>query len=335
LTALCQSKPTIIDPSDCRIQLPTLVDFPLDPASQRKGQIFCHWVRLCSIIGDIAKTLSRTADSSPSSLSQFPHELRQRLIDWAHSLPAELQLPIRSAYTITFDKDVHQLYLPYLTTIIVLHLKRSAHALPQALPPAILAASCIVRILKDILSRGNTRFLMAISCWYAGTAFIALLQACRIEHLSKDAHEGLDILVRAMDQLQQMWATANVIRQGFNRLRQAAQAHNKPLSRPEPAKAAPGPGILDHPGVHLPPAMSNTLEPQEDFDWTELFPFVTRDTNSIADCLLGDREQGTATRGFPSPENMLFQDTLMTQYHELLDPLNDYSMSFPDMDIVP
>ncbi|KXJ88353.1 fungal-specific transcription factor domain-domain-containing protein [Microdochium bolleyi] len=313
LTALCQSKPCIIDPADCNISEPTLADFPNDPSSQRKGSVFIHWVKLCAIIGDVAKTLSRTPDSSTPR--PFPHNLRQRLIHWVRSLPEDLHLPISSARTVSFDRDVHQLYLPYLTTIIVLHLKRSAHALPQALPPAILAASCIARILKDTLSRGNTRFLMAISSWYAGTAFTALLQACRIPHLSRDANECLDVLVRAVEQFQQMWGTANVIRQGFTRLREQSEAYNKPFESHQPSSL----GL----------ASSNAGD--IDYEWTELFPFVTRATGGIADSLLGDREQGIPTRGFPSPENLLFHDTMMTQYQDLLEPFTDYFLSLPDM----
>lgn len=310
--------------------------------SQRKGSIFIHWVKLCDIIGDIAKTLSRTADSSTPR--PFPHHLRRRLIGWIQALPEDLRLPIGSGRTVSFDRDVHQLHLPYLTTIIVLHLKRSAHALPQALPPAILAASCIARIFKDTLSRGNTRFLMAISSWYAGTAFTALLQACRISHLSSDANECLDTLVRAVDQLQQMWGTANLIRQGFTRLREQSNTYNKPFESHQPvasvaaaaAHLRPPPAATSvvYAPVTTPVPVTPFPDPPAvdiDFEWTELFPFVTRATGGIADSLLGDREQGIPTRGFPSPENLLFHDTMMMQYQDLLEPFTDYFLNLPDI----
>src|SRR5690606_6657709 len=131
------------------------------------------------------------------------------------------------------DRDVHQLHLPYLTTIIILHLRRSANHLPQALPPAMLAASCIARILRDILSRGNARFLMAITCWYSGTAFVPLLQACRIEPFAQEADEGLDVLVHAVAQLQTMWASARVIGQGFERLRKSVREASSAGAKPD------------------------------------------------------------------------------------------------------
>lgn len=305
LTALCQSKPCIIDPEDCNVQECQLSDFAPDPASQRKGLVFIYWVRLCGIIGRIAKHLSRSSNSA----QPFPADLQQALTDWAQSLPPDLQLPIGSQRTESFDRDVHQLHLPYLTTIIILHLKRSAHDLPQALPPAILAASCIARILRDILSRGDVRFLMAITCWYSGTAFVPLLQASRVDRFAQEAEEGLDVLTQTVAQLQTMWGTARIISQAFARLRKSVDAASKGARVDSVTQSVP-------------------LEmPADDLDWAALFPFVTRSTSRIAEGLLGDKEEGTATGGFPFQEDALFHETLLGQYNDLLDPsgLLDFS----------
>ncbi|KAH8897969.1 hypothetical protein GQ53DRAFT_885014 [Thozetella sp. PMI_491] len=328
LTALCQSKPCVIDPTDCNIQEPTLADFPPDPRLQRKGEVFIYWVRLCAIMGRAAKSLSRLGSGTSASQS-LPVELRQELVDWVQSLPPHLQLPIGSARTDAFDRDVHQLFLPYLTTIIILYLRRSSHHLPQALPPAVLAASCIVRILKDILSRGDARFLMAITCWYSGTAFIALLEACRVDTLAKDANEGLDVLTRAVEQLQKMWGSANVIRQGFTRLRQSSS-----FATSVPAKA----GVLEADlSAHGPDVRAAQTDPQSDssveFDWTLLFPFVTPATGGIAEALLPGTEPGRATR-FPTPENFMFDEAMLNDYHGLLEPFQfgEYNtMGFDDI----
>lgn len=204
---------------------------------------------------------------------------------------------------------MHQLHLPYLTTIIILHLKRSSHDLPQALPPAILAASCIARILRDILSRGDVRFLMAITCWYSGTAFVPLLQACRIDRFAQEADEGLDVLVQTVAQLQTMWGTARIISQAFERLRKSVDA--------APRGARPD-GVPQAVSIEIPAA---------DLDWEALFPFVTRSTSQIAEGLLADKEDGTAAGGFPFQEDALFHETLLGQYHDLLEPsgLLDFS----------
>ncbi|XEV07584.1 hypothetical protein FSHL1_012871 [Fusarium sambucinum] len=315
LTSLCQSKPCIICPEDMTIKEVQPSDFPSDPASQKKGRIFLYWVRLCGILGKISKALSRPVDST---CSPFPKELRQELVDWVQSLPPDLQLPIGSSRTESFDRDVHQLHLPYLTAIIIMHLQRTTPDLPQALPPAILAASCIARVLRDILSRGNARFLMAITCWYCGTAFIALLQATRIKQFSQEAEEGLDILDQAVGQLQHMWASANVIRQGFERLR----------TMPRTMMHAGKPKTTTNSG-----SGGDTSSSSSDFDWVLLFPFVSRSTSRIADCLLADNEFGTTTTALPSPENAVFHEDLLNRYHDLLEPFVDYNFDFGTIDL--
>lgn len=323
MTALCQSKPAIIDPDDCNIQEPTLADFPSDPQSQRQGEIFIFWVRLCAIIGRIAKVLLQTSDkSAPHS---FPDELREELVSWVHSLPPRLKLSIDLARTEFFDREIHQLHLFYLTTIIILHLKRSGGQLPQALPPAILAASCTARILRDILARGNSRFLMAITCWHVATAFIALLQACRIQHLSKYAQEDINILCHTITQLQQMWASANVIAQGIDRLREQGDTEQYASIHGQDSIAQ-----SSHPGASA-PSNGAELADEDGFDWTRFFPFVSKSTNGIAESLISGKEQGTATRGFPSPNNELFHDTLLAQYQDLFDPFTDYTAAFPNL----
>lgn len=318
LTALCQSKPVIIDPEDCSISELVLEDFPNEPRLQRKGEIFIYWVRLCAIIGKVAKTLFKPAmNASPDFQSLDQH--RQELVDWVTSLPPHLQLSINSVRTQHFDRDVHQLHLPYLTTIIVLHLRRSAESLPEALPPAILAASCTSRILRDILARGNTRFLQAISCWYCGTAFIPLLQASSVPSLSKDANASLDILERTVEQLQKMWATANVIQGGFRRLRSMATESSSNGSLPS------------QPDGHAAtvPNHENSLgsDGVEGFDWTALFPFATRQTSDIADILLRDNEEGIFNDVFPSDSNM-FHEALMTQFDDPFAGGPDFRMDF-------
>lgn len=283
--------------------------------------MFIWWVRLCAIIGRVAKTLHSPGSKSDTHLTA--EDLVKELSNWVNSLPPHLQLPIQNSRTSSFDKDVHQLHLPYLTTVIILHLKRVENPLPQALPPAILAASCIARILRDILARGNFRFLMAITCWYTGTAFIPLLQASQFPHMAKEANECLDILECMAEQLKTMWASANVIRMGFQRLRHTT---GHPLDRNNTLHNVHTSGQTDQPVEASKPhslpgnpvnISNNTEKRVEDLDWTVLFPFVTRQTSGIADSLLSGREHGAITRAFPSPEHALFHEALMTQFDDL------------------
>ena len=254
-------------------------------------------------------------------------DLREELVAWVDSLPSQLKLPIDTTRTASFDRNVHQLHLFYLTTIIILHLKRSEGHLPQALPPAILAASCTARILRDILARGESRFLMAITCWHVGTAFIALLQACRIPHLNKSANEDLDVLSIAVKELQKMWASANVIAHGFDRLRKPQAATGANFTE---AHQVPFPHVVLS-QTRTGYAHSDAMSLANSFDWVRFFPFVSKSTGGIADSLLSGHELGIAIRGFPSPNNEVFHEALSAQFHELFDPFTDYNLGFSDI----
>lgn len=299
LTALCQNKPCVIDPEDCTLTEPTLEDFP-DAQDKTKAEVFIYWVRLCAIIGKVAKYLYRNCDSESFA---FPAHLARELIGWVQSLPPHLQLPIGSDRTSTFNRDVHQLHLPYLAVIIIIHLKRSSASqpLPQAYPPAILAATCMSRIMRDILSRGGTRFLMAITGWYCGTAFIALLQALRIDDLAKSANEDLDILTLAVDQLRGMWPTAAVFYSGFERIRPSLTVPDSESS----SQKAPGPELGMGDG-------SGYMEMTDGIDWTAYFPFATPQTSGVASRLL-----------VPDTKELFFDDDIfadaMLQFQDLFE----------------
>lgn len=258
----------------------------------------------------------------------LPDQLREELISWVHQLPPGLHLHIDTPRTESFDRDVHQLHLFYLNTIIILHLKHSGSHLLQNLLPVILAASCTARILRDILARGNSRFLMAITCWHVGTAFIVLLQACRVHQLRKFANEDLDILAIAAKELQKMWASANVIVQGFNRLRKS-----DPLSNASNVGTQLDGMILNNAtDCSIRGSAANGITADEDahFDWMRFFPFISKSTNGIAESFITGREQGTAVRGFPPLNNQLFHDTLLAQYQDLFDPLVGCAPGFSD-----
>jgi len=308
LTAICQGKPCVIDPEDCNIPEPTLADFP-DLEDKVKAEVFIYWVRLCAIIGRIAKYLSRSPNEASSS---FPVHHGRELINWIRSLPPHLQLPINSNHTTNFNRDVHLLHMPYLTIIIVLYLKRtSSQSLPQALPPATLAATCLARILKDVLVRSGTRYLMGITCWYCGMAFIALLQASQTEHLKLGAEADLDILALAVKQLKSMWATANVFEQGFERLRGK--------SRP-PSTTAAGPGLEDLTGDQVDDSQLSTKEVDmhDGIDWMDYFPFVTAQTSIVANQILA--QQNANLFSFDN-----FGDTSLSHFQDLFEGLDSWA----------
>ncbi|KAK6378862.1 uncharacterized protein PV06_10499 [Exophiala oligosperma] len=280
LTAICQGKPCMIDPEDCDVPELSLADFP-NSCDKKKAEVFIYWVRLCAIIGRIAKELLRSAKPS-LRVPVFPTQLAKELIIWLQSLPPYLQLPIGTSHTLKYDRDVHQLHLTYLAIVVVLHITRPLHSLsaPKALTPAMVAASCIARILKDVLIRSDIRYMMPIACWYSGMAFTALLQGSRTEHLRDDANADLRIITAAIKRLKDLWGTANVYDKGFEKLRTL----NKSVS------------MEDFPNCHMMnersvrPMNSEESAVGNGIDWLEYFPFVTNQTSPLVAKLLNQQD---------------------------------------------
>jgi hypothetical protein len=164
---------------------------------------------------------------------------------------------------------------------------------------------------------------MAITGWYTSLAFIALLQACRVDGLAAAANEDLDILTLAVDQLRVMWPTANIFHRGFQRLRSDARGSGSgsaagaeallSLASGEQAPhldtgtgtaaAASARGLG---GGNNETAHGNSID---GIDWIDYFPFATAQTSGIAERLL-----------VPQTDELRFSDALpgtMMQFEDL------------------
>ncbi|KAK6387602.1 hypothetical protein LTS17_000871 [Exophiala oligosperma] len=320
LTAMCQGRPLTISPEDCNVRKPSLEDFG-SSSDDPRAEIFIYWVRLCDIIGRISQHLSRpTEGGQPFS---FPTELAEELIAWINSLPVHLQLPDMSDRSRRFDRDVLKLHLPYLTTVTILHLNWSSQhpsqPFPEAYTAAVLSASCVTRIFRDLLSRGKIRFLGAIACWHVGTAIVALLHTQRIDTLAGPGANDISILRVALNELANLWPSTAIFVKGFDRLgafehladtpgraigKQSCQdSQQKGTSASQTAQRQqqemhgnPSPS-----GMHLapnenPPLPHSSLQDGQlqwphGIDWQSYFPHVTPRTCGLADVLLAQEHQ--------------------------------------------
>lgn len=299
---------------------PSVEDFG-SSSDDSRVEVFIYWVRLCDIIGRISQHLSRpTEGGQPFS---FPAALAEELIAWITNLPVHLQLPDMSDRSRRFDRDVLKLHLPYLTTVTILHLNWSSQhpsqPFPEAYTAAVLSASCVTRIFKDLLARGKIRFLGAIACWYVGTAIVALLHTQRIDTLAGPGANDISILRVALNELANLWPSTAIFVKGFDRLgafehlanthggtngrqsRQESQqqdtnaSHMAQRQQPEvQGNASPG-------GVHLapsdnPPLPHSSLQDvhlqwPHGIDWQSYFPHVTSRTCGLAEVLLAQQHQ--------------------------------------------
>jgi hypothetical protein len=275
---MCQGRPLTINPKDCNVREVSIDDF----GSRRdpRAEIFIHWVRLCGIIGRVSQYLSRN-----TAQAVFPTSLAQELIGWAHSLPHHLRLPYMDEERARdFNRDILKLHLPYLTTVTILHLNWSSQhpsqPLPEAYTAAVLSASCVTRIFKDLLARGEIRFLGAIACWYVGVAIVALLHTQRIDCLSARGAEDIKVLRHALNELSQLWPSTAIFVKGFDRLR--AFEHLGSRSNDTARQQTTRNGSATH--------NLNDLNWPHGIDWQSYFPQVTAKTCGLAEILLEEHQ---------------------------------------------
>ena len=358
LTAMCQGRPLTIKPEDCNVREPSLNDF--GSSEDPRAEIFIYWVRLCAIIGRISQHLSRpTVGGQPFS---FPTTLAEELIAWISNLPAHLQLPDMPDRSRRFDRDVLKLHLPYLTTVTILHLNWSSQhpsqPLPEAYTAAVLSASCVTRIFKDLLARRKIRFLGAIACWYVGTAIVALLHTQQIEPLADPGANDIRILRAALNELANLWPSTAIFVKGFDRLRVFEHLANTPrgadgghqqrdsqkyrgTSSRTPSQHMPplqpsgGQTNTSHSGVR-PTSNNRQSLPQHSLpdvhlqwphgiDWRSYFPHVTTHSCGLAEMLLAEQHQPPEDiwGGLSSLSWFGSRDTIApAEFQDLFDPTN-------------
>lgn len=267
ILSISQGRPTIIDQDFCDVKMVTPQDFP-DPTNP-KVEIFINWIRLLDISGRISKQLSMKQEDRTDTICYS-----QDLISWIRALPETLSLPISTVRTTAFDRDVHRLYLTYLTNITLLHLSKSSQLLPKAAKAAIIAASCIARLLEDFLTRGSIRFLSGDAGWEIAVALLALLHARRVEGLESYAEADIRTLRTALMQMALLWPSSRMFTSAFDK-----------LLGPDQGSANLVQNLLV--GVEDDEEDTVMLNPTNGaVDWMDYFPFVTAQTSPLINAVL-------------------------------------------------
>ncbi|KAK5709232.1 hypothetical protein LTR17_019957 [Elasticomyces elasticus] len=170
-----------------------------------------------------------------------------------------------------------------------------AQALPQVYQAAISAASCVARIMKDFLVRGEARILGAIASWYVSVAIMALLPTLRVEALAAHGRKEVRSLKAALVHLSHLWPTAATFLRGFQRLAALESvAKDDPPSHVGDANDAIDGNTMQ--------AMQNlpgpsTSDPLPDADrihgtaWHNYFPFITSNTSGLISHLLAHEDE--------------------------------------------
>ena len=194
-----------------------------------------------------------------------------------------LRLPFATYPSKPFNQDVHQLHLPYLSSIALLHMKKSTKSAPTAQIPAILAASCVARIFEDLLERGSLRFLQGMAGWHIAIALLALLHARKVKVLKQEADSQISILRIAMKEMGRRWASANMFDKAIERLLSAQERPPLAENDLQTRHALQG---LPTPQSTLELLKIPELASAEGQDVSKYFPGATRDTSPLFAILL-------------------------------------------------
>lgn len=260
-----------------------------------------HWIRLCGIVGRVGKQLARR---TVSETTPVPLHLFVELREWAHSLPVHLRLPFSAHRTAVFSGEIHQLHLPYLTSITILHLSKSTQPLPKACTAGVLAASCMARIFKDLLARGSLRFLKGMAGWYIAIAMLALLHARQVKHLSAATDQQISILRLALKEMAKMWHSSKMFDVGFERLLRCAE----PAHSPETTGLRSQADQVSHMAASM---LAELATHDGGVDVLDYFPYATAETTPPFAILMAENQTP-----FPEPESL---NDLTMQLHGLFE----------------
>lgn len=273
ILSISQGRPPIIDLDYCNVKMITPEDFP--DSSSPKVQIFIAWVNLQDISGRIIKQSIKSTQGRTETA-----KLSQDLISWVQSLPSPISLSLHTDRTTFFDRDVHRLYVSYLTIIILLHLNKSSAVLPRASKAAVVAASCIARLFGDFLARGSVRAMTGDVGWEIAVAILALMHAYRVDNLRPHVEADLHILRSALREMAVFWPSSRMFKSAFDKL--MASDHFSTNRIHILVNGAEGSNSIATAQGAPAAASDEALDPIVEADeWISYFPFVSKETSPL------------------------------------------------------
>ncbi len=210
-----------------------------------------------------------------------------------------------------FNRDVHVLHLPYLGTLALLYLRKSTQRLPRASAIAIVAASCVARIMEDLLARGSIRFMTGQMGWYITISILALLHARQIEALTVHADAHIAPLIAALKQMALIWHSAKMFCIGFEKILASKGSVNQStdLNTVMMDQTSRDP----QQNLHATSPTIDEITATDDISWTDCFPYVTMNTSPLIAALMAN------TLSMPFPE---LDASQFSHLFDLLDDLN-------------
>lgn len=217
LISAAHGSPRIINPNDCSVERLTPQDF--SPEHEMQGMIFCNYVDIADILCELCCTLTKQQLFAASK-----EAIGSRLLAWIQNLPDSLRLTREDGSTRSYNREVTQLHIYFLTALCIFFRSRSITAIGPDNAGAVLASLLIRRLLVSIQLRDHAIYLGAIFTWCIFVSAIPQLSCTMIPSLRDQSKNAIQDLQDILVSLETTWPSATFNLSEIHRLRDIVEA---------------------------------------------------------------------------------------------------------------
>ena len=215
LTSVMYGRPSMIRLEDCKIEWPSLSDFP-EPTIN--ANIFVHYVSLVHILGKISLSTNFGQGFKSKEEEEIVKCRKQyfcELAEWVDQLPPSLHLCQVHGQTDDgrnsnglMNYGIAQLYTLYFATICVLY--RNPIDTGKAHIMAILASSCLSRLVENVMIRDRARMAGSANAWMLLVSSLPQIASLGdIELFAISKHE-IEVMLTVMQEVKRNWLSAEM-----------------------------------------------------------------------------------------------------------------------------
>lgn len=216
-------------------------------------------------------------------------------------------------------RDIFQLHLPYLTTVILLHLGQSSQPLPEAYAAAVMGASLVARICEEYLALSSLRFLNGFNGWYSTVALLALLYARKIERLREVSDQNIAILWAMLEEIARHWHSSRMFIRGLKRM------FGDVPPTPGSDLRTGGGDIVAGSNDDVVPAMAAST-PGDNLSYLDYFPTATTEAVPILNVLANNSPWLSSEIPWPDDFDLQLNDLFCQQDFSACDPGSSFPM---------
>ncbi|KIW72719.1 hypothetical protein PV04_00895 [Phialophora macrospora] len=191
----------------------------------RPALLFMELARLATILGRIQDLHSRRAGNIHEECSRIIESLQQ----WLENLPGEVRLYDTTQRRV-YHRDVSEIHIVYFITVIsCLNLFGDQRRFSASTLASLVASSCATRLYEEMYVRDDVNYLLGVNTWYLMVAAVPQLLYNSVASQSDLCVQELEIITKALKQLQIKFAGATPV---LNTVERLAALRRWPRVRP-------------------------------------------------------------------------------------------------------